>query len=78
MLAPFATLVFLATLWLAGLVIAEMLGQSGGKVIAALKGRSAFAEPGIYSNVVKISQRSQARRTLRAQPQFSDLRRAAA
>ncbi len=71
MLAPFATLAFLATLWLAGIVVAEMLGQSGGKIAAALKGRSALATaPSIRPVAVRVSQRSRVARTLRAQPQL--------
>jgi len=71
MLAPFATLAFLATLWLAGIVIAEMLGQSGGKIVAALKGRSALATaPSVRPIAVRVSQRSRAQRTLHAQPQW--------
>jgi Mn2+/Fe2+ NRAMP family transporter len=79
MLAPFATLAFLLILWLAAIVVAEVLGQSGGKVLAALKGRSKLAnEPLVYARVVRITPRSRTPRVLRAQPQLSDLYRAAA
>jgi hypothetical protein len=79
MLAPFATLAFLLILWLAAMVVAEMLGHSGGKVLAALKGRSALAnEPLVYVSVVRITPRSRNQRVLRAQPQLSVPYRAAA
>ena len=79
MLAPFATLAFLLILWLAAMVVAEMLGHSGGKVLAALKGRSALAnEPLVYASVVRITPRLRTQRALRVQPQMSDLQRAAA
>jgi hypothetical protein len=40
-LAPLATLVFLATFWLLIVVGAAVLEESGGKIAAALKGRPA-------------------------------------
>jgi len=71
MLAPFATLAFLAILWLVTLVIADMLDQGFGKIVAALKGRSPLATaPSIRPIAVRVSQRSRARRTLHAQPQL--------
>lgn len=70
MLAPLATLAFLATLWLIALIAAEMLGTSGRKTAVALKGRSLLATaPGIRPVAVRVSQRARAQRTLRAQPQ---------
>ena len=38
MLAPIATLAFLAALWLAARVIAELLVRRGSRVLAALRG----------------------------------------
>ena len=79
MLAPFATLAFLGILWLAAIVVAEMLGHGSGKLIAALKGRSVMATaPLTYANVVRIGQRPQVQQPMRARPRFSDQRRAAA
>ena len=40
MTAAFVTLVFFATLWMLIVVGAAVLEQSGGKILAALKGRS--------------------------------------
>lgn len=69
MLAPLATLAFLATLWLVVMVAAEMLSQSGGKIVAALKGRSPLATPpSIRPIAVRVSQRSRLARALHAQP----------
>ena len=79
MLAPFATLAFLGLLWLAAVAVAEMLGRSGGKISAALKGQSIMASaPLTYANVVRIGQRSRPQQPMRARPRFSDQRRAAA
>ena len=78
MLAPIATLAFLATLWLLAVTIAEVLGESGEKIAAALKGRSLLATaPKIRPIAGRVSQRSRLR-TLRAQPQLQPTLRAAA
>jgi hypothetical protein len=45
MLAPFATLAFLATLWLVGRIALEMAEGNGAKIIAALRGQSMLAQP---------------------------------
>lgn len=71
MLAPLATLAFLATIWLVATVIAEMLGTSGHKVVLALKGRSPLATaPSIRPVAVRVSLRARPQRALRAQPQY--------
>ena len=70
MLAPFATLAFLVTLGLVATVIAEMLSQSGGKIAAALKGRSALAVENVRPVAVRISLRARAQRPLYARPQL--------
>jgi hypothetical protein len=71
MLAPLATLAFLATLWLVAVIGAEMLGSSGRKVLMALKGRSLLATaPSIRPVAVRISHRARPQRALRAQPQY--------
>lgn len=78
MLAPLATLVFLVTLWLLVMIAAEMLGESGAKIAAALRGRSPLAfAPRIRPVAGRVSQRSR-HRALRAQPQWRANRRAAA
>ena len=71
MLAPFATLAFLATIWLVATIVAEMLGDSGSKIALALKGRSPLATaPSIRPVAVRVSQRARPQRALRAQPQY--------
>ena len=70
MIAPFATLAFLAALWLLAMIIAEMLGDSGAKISAALSGRSPLTTaPSIRPIAGRVSQRSR-QRALRAQPQL--------
>ena len=70
MLAPLATLAFLAALWLLAVTLAEMLGESGAKIAAALSGRSPLATaPKIRPIAGRVSQRSR-QRTLRAQPRL--------
>ena len=45
MLAPLATLAFLATLWLIARMALELSGETGSKVLAALRGQSMLAQP---------------------------------
>ena len=45
MLAPLATLAFLATVWLVARIALEMADDTGAKVMAALRGRSMLALP---------------------------------
>ena len=79
MLAAFATLVFLVTLGLAAVVLAEILVQSGVKIAAALKGHSPLATaPRIPPVALRVSQRSRPQRVLRAQPRLQTGLRAAA
>ena len=69
MLAPLATLAFLATLWLIAAVIIDMLGTSGGKIALAFRGRSPLATaPSIPPVAVRVSQRARPQRALRAPP----------
>ena len=71
MLAPLATLAFLATVWLVAAVVIDMLGTSGGKLALALKGRSPLATaPSIRPVAARVSQRARPQRALRAQPQL--------
>ena len=71
MLAPLATLAFLATLWLVAVAVAGMLAESGGKIVAALNGLSPLTSaPRIRPIAVRVSQRSRAQRALRAQPRW--------
>ena len=71
MLAPLATLAFLVTLWVVKLVLANLLSDGLGKVIAALKGHSQLATArSIRPVAVRVSQRSRQQRALRAQPRL--------
>ena len=69
MLAPFATLIFLATLWLLARLIAEMAEESGGRVLAALRGRPHFTETRIPAMRMRVRAPRPAR-PLRAQQQW--------
>ena len=69
MTAPLATLAFLVALWLVAIVIADMLDQGIGKIVAALNGRSPLATAARLRPVaVRVSQRSRQARVLHAQP----------
>ena len=71
MLAPLATLAFLAALWLLAVVAVQTLGESGEKIIAALKGRSLLAAvPPVPAVAARVTQRARPQRALRAQPRL--------
>jgi len=71
MLAAFATAAFLATIWLIGAVALQMTSESGGKILAALKGQSVLTIPAVEARVVvRVSQRPRQQRALRVQPQW--------
>jgi hypothetical protein len=72
MIAAFATLAFLATIWLLGLIVAQTVEESGGKIVAALRGRSPLATPVFQAPVpVRVSQRSvRQQASVRAQPKL--------
>ena len=55
MLAPFATLIFLATLWLVAKLVFEMVEESGGRIAAALNGRPYRVETRIPAMRVRVS-----------------------
>lgn len=61
MLAPFATLVFLATLWLIAKFIVESIDESGGRIVAALLGRPHRFETEIPPMRVRVSRPRPAR-----------------
>lgn len=72
MIAPLATLAFLATLWLVARIALEHVG-SGSKIVAALRGRSmlAFRPQSVRPISVRFQPRAEsARRPLRAQPEW--------
>lgn len=72
MIAALATLAFLATIWLLFVLAAQILADSKGKIVAALKGQSQLATPLFQAPVpVRVSQRSiSQQRTLRATPKL--------
>ena len=79
MVAALATLAFLATFWLANVILADMLERGLGKMVAALKGQSSLAvAPSLPPVAARISQRSRPERALRAQPRLATNLRAAA
>jgi len=73
MLAPLATLAFLATLWLIARIALELTEGTGAKMLAALRGQSLIALPA--QSVRPISVRFQPRagsvhRPLHARPEW--------
>ena len=72
MLAAFATAAFLTTLWMIVTVAVSMVGESGSKILAALKGQSflATAPIEIAPVTVRVSQRARPARPVRVQPQL--------
>ena len=69
MLAPFATLIFLATLWLIARLVVELADESGGRIVAALKGRPYRTETRIPAIRVRVSAPRPAR-PMRARQQW--------
>ena len=71
MLAPFATLVFLSTIWLVAVVVSRNFSGSGSRIAAALRGEAA-ASTGM--SLVIRSRRARPRvarrQPMRAQPQL--------
>ncbi len=76
MMAALGTLTFLATLWLLVVIGAAMLEESGGKIAAALKGKSfASATPRAVTLRVRTRPSSPMGRSiqpLRAAPRLRD------
>ncbi|MDQ3144375.1 MAG: hypothetical protein M3Q57_05785 [Pseudomonadota bacterium] len=73
MLAPFATLAFLATLWLVGKLMIELIASDGAKIAAALRGQSMIALPPQSVRPVSVRFQPRAgsvRRPMRAQPEW--------
>ncbi len=72
MIAPLATLAFLATLWLIARIALDYAG-SGAKISAALRGRSMLALPpeSVQPISVRFQPRAESvRRLVRAQPEW--------
>ena len=73
MIAPFATLIFLAALWLIAKVIVETLDESGGRILSALFRRSEVHEGRSVTIPVRVRrQRVVPQRATRAQMQWRD------
>ena len=73
MLAPFATLAFLATLWLVARLALDIVDGTGAQVMAALTGRSMLAQPpqSVRPVSVRFQPRAESiRRPMRAQPEW--------
>jgi hypothetical protein len=71
MLAPFATLAFLLVLWLAAVVVAQILSHSKSRIAMALRGE----EPAKVGTSLLIRSRpnrarASLRQPMRAQPQL--------
>ena len=67
MIAPLATLAFLATLWLLTVVYAAVLEESGAKIAAALKGEPVRSSVSLRPMRVRARLRS---RSVRAEAQW--------
>ena len=73
MIAPLATLAFLATLWLVVRIALELADGSGAKILAALRGQSMLALPpqSVRPISVRFQPRAESvRRPTRAQPEW--------
>jgi len=69
MIAALATVLFLATLWFLGALALATVEQSGGKILAALKGQSLLATAPIVQPISwKVSPRARATRPMRVRP----------
>lgn len=70
MLAPFATLIFLAAMWLIAKLVFETIVQSGGRIADALFGRTHRVETRIPVMRVRVSPQRAARPMSAVQPQW--------
>jgi len=67
MIAPLGTLAFLATLWLLVVVAASVLGESGARIAAALRGKSAHRQINVHG---RVRARSRLQQPMRAKPRL--------
>ena len=67
MIAPLGTLAFLATLWLIVVVGASVLEESGARIAAALRGKSAQRQVTVP---VRVRARSRFQQPMRAKPRW--------
>ena len=73
MIAPLATLAFLATLWLVARIVLDLADGGGAKVLAALRGQSMLALPpqSVRPISVRFQPRAESvRRPVRAVPEW--------
>ena len=73
MIAPLATLAFLATLWLVAKFVLDMIEADGSKIAAALSGHSMLAQPpqSVRPVSVRFQPRAESvRRPMRARPEW--------
>ncbi len=73
MIAPLATLAFLATLWLMARIALDMADGTWVKIVAALNGRSILAQPPQTLRPVTVRFQPRAglvRRPMRVQPEW--------
>lgn len=69
MLAVLSTLAFVATLWLVGVVAFRTIEESGGKILAALKGQSPLASAQFTAVPVRVRSRGATQQApVRVQP----------
>lgn len=69
MLAMLSTLLFIATIWMLGAVALRMAEESGGKIVAALKGQSGLSASQFSAVPVRIRSRAAVQqRTVRVTP----------
>jgi hypothetical protein len=69
MIAPLGTLAFLATLWLLVVLGASVLEESGARIAAALRGKSAQRQVTVVP--VRVRARSRFQQPMRAKPRWS-------
>jgi hypothetical protein len=67
MIAPLGTLAFLATLWLLVVLGASVLEESGARIAAALRGKSAHRQ---LTVPVRVRTRSRVQQPMRAKPRW--------
>lgn len=73
MLAPLATLAFLAIVWFVARVALDMVAEDGAKIVAALRGRSIIAQPPLALRPISVRYQPRAgsvRRPAHAQPEW--------
>ena len=69
MLAPLATLAFLATLWLLAVIGAMVLEESGARIAAALKGKPR-RNPSLQIAPARVRAPSRLQQPMRAAPRW--------